>query len=424
MNIEKLHDIISENNLSVSIDSRKIEKKSIFFSIKGEKFNGNDYAIEALEKGASIAIVDEKREEFSSIKEIINVDDSLKTLQKLASYHRNNSKAKVIAITGSNGKTTTKELLFNILGSKFQTISTSGNLNNHIGVPLTLLKIKHDTEFAVVELGANNFGEIDFLAKLSNPDYGYITNFGKAHLEGFKNIEGVIKGKTELYNWLIENNKYLFLNFDDFEQLKFKMNSNISFGINKDANYCFELLKKERITVKHDNNIFTTNLYGEYNFSNVCAAISIGLELGVEVSLIISSLEKYKSTNNRSEFIKINDKNVVLDAYNANPTSMELAIKSFLKLKGSKAVILGDMFELGKKSSFEHLQVVEKIKNSSIDNYFFIGNEFYKFNDNENHFFKIKDDFYKTIFKIKEQNILIKGSRAMELEEILNKNII
>ena len=239
MNTKKLYQKFLDCNSIIDIDSRSITKGSIFFAIKGENFDGNKFAHEALKKGSKISVIDS--DEINSNKNIIKVDDSLKALQNLALYHRKRLKSKILAITGSNGKTTSKELIHSILSTSFKTISTKGNFNNHIGVPLSLLKIKVDTEFSVIELGANNFGEIEFLTKIAEPDYGYITNFGKAHLEGFKNISGVIRAKTELYNWLIINNKILILNYDDPEQIKFKSSNHFSFGSKLEAKYMFEI---------------------------------------------------------------------------------------------------------------------------------------------------------------------------------------
>ena len=230
MNTKQLYQKFLDCNSIIDIDSRSISKGSIFFAIKGENFDGNKFADEALKKGSKIAVIDSDEINFNNNRNIIKVDDSLKALQNLALYHRKRLKSKILAITGSNGKTTSKELIHSILSTSYKTTSTEGNLNNHIGVPLSLLKIKGDTEFSVIELGANNFGEIDFLTKIAEPDYGYITNFGKAHLEGFKNISGVIRAKTELYNWLIINNKILILNYDDPEQIKFKSSNHFSFG--------------------------------------------------------------------------------------------------------------------------------------------------------------------------------------------------
>ena len=426
MDIKNLHNKFLECNSTLDIDSRSIRNGSMFFAIKGENFDGNKFANEALEKGSKIAIIDSDDVNFNKNNNIIKVDDSLKTLQDLALFHRKSVKSKIVAITGSNGKTTTKELIHSVLSTSYKTISTEGNFNNHLGVPLSLLRIKDDTEFSVIELGANNFGEIEILSKISEPDYGYITNFGKAHLEGFKNISGVIKGKTELYNWLIENDKTLILNYDDPEQLKFKSSNHFSFGSKLNSKHVFEKIDSKNVTVKCDGIVYKSNLYGDYNFSNICCAISIGLEFGIKPKLIQEKLKHYSSKNNRSELIKINNKNIVLDAYNANPTSVEFAIKSFIKNKGTKALVLGDMFELGENSAIEHKKIIDITEKLNIDRCIFIGEEFYKAKQDsfKNIFFKTKEDFYELGGILKEENILIKGSRGMQMEDILKNNMI
>ena len=427
MDIKNLHNKFLECNSTLDIDSRSIRNGSMFFAIKGENFDGNKFANEALEKGSKIAVIDDSADvNFNNNNNIIKVDDSLKTLQDLALFHRKSIKSKIVAITGSNGKTTTKELIHSVLSTSYKTISTEGNFNNHIGVPLSLLRIKDDTEFSVIELGANNFGEIEILSKISEPDYGYITNFGKAHLEGFKNISGVIKGKTELYNWLIENDKTLILNYDDPEQLKFKSSNHFSFGSKLNSKHVFEKIDSKNVTVKCDGIVYKSNLYGDYNFSNICCAISIGLEFGIKPKLIQEKLKHYSSKNNRSELIKINNKNIVLDAYNANPTSVEFAIKSFIKNKGTKALVLGDMFELGENSATEHKKIIDITDELNIDRCIFIGEEFYKAKQDsvKNIFFKTKEDFYELGGILKEENILIKGSRGMQMEDILKNNMI
>ena len=426
MDIKNLHNKFLECNSTLDIDSRSIRNGSMFFAIKGENFDGNKFANEALEKGSKIAVIDSGDVNFNNNNNIIKVDDSLKTLQDLALFHRKSVNSKIVAITGSNGKTTTKELIHSVLSTSYKTISTEGNFNNHLGVPLSLLRIKDDTEFSVIELGANNFGEIEILSKISEPDYGYITNFGKAHLEGFKNISGVIKGKTELYNWLIENDKTLILNYDDPEQLKFKSSNHFSFGSKLNSKHVFEKIDSKNVTVKCDGIVYKSNLYGDYNFSNICCAISIGLEFGIKPKLIQEKLKHYSSKNNRSELIKINNKNIVLDAYNANPTSVEFAIKSFIKNKGTKALVLGDMFELGENSAIEHKKIIDITEELNIDRCIFIGEEFYKAKQDsvKNIFFKTKEDFYELGGILKEENILIKGSRGMQMEDILKNNMI
>ena len=426
MNTKQLYQKFLDCNSIIDIDSRSISKGSIFFAIKGENFDGNKFADEALKKGSKIAVIDSDEINFNNNRNIIKVDDSLKALQNLALYHRKRLKSKILAITGSNGKTTSKELIHSILSTNYKTTSTEGNFNNHIGVPLSLLKIKGDTEFSVIELGANNFGEIDFLTKMAEPDYGYITNFGKAHLEGFKNISGVIRAKTELYNWLIINNKILILNYDDPEQIKFKSSNHFSFGSKLESKYMFEIIESDNVIVKCNNMVYETCLYGDYNFSNVCSAIAIGLEFGIDPKLIREKLKNFSSNNNRSEIIKINNKNVILDAYNANPTSVEFAIKSFIKNKGTKALVLGDMFELGENSEIEHKKIIDIADEFNIDRCIFIGEEFFKLKQDsvKNIFFKTKEDFYEFGDIIREENILIKGSRGMQLEDVLKNNMI
>ena len=425
MNIENLHNKFLQCNSIVDIDSRSIRKGSMFIAIKGENFDGNNFAIEALKKGASKAIIDSKDKKFENIENVIKVENSLETLQKLANYHRNKSKSKIIAITGSNGKTTSKELIHLVLKEKFNTISTFGNFNNHIGVPLSLLQIKEDTEFSIIELGANNFGEIDLLTRIVEPDYGYITNFGKAHLEGFKNLKGVIKAKTELFNWIIQNGKTLIINNDDLEQIKFNKHKNFSFGSKIKSNYNFKYIPEKKDEVKCSEIIYKSNIYGDYNFSNICVAISIGLHFGVDSKKIQKSLLNYKLKNNRSQLIKLKSQEIILDAYNANPTSMTHAIESFSKCKGSKAVILGDMFELGNNASDEHKKIVEIVKNNKIDKSYFIGEDFFNSHDNTESlfFYKTKENFYDDVNKINEKQILIKGSRGMKMEEIINKKL-
>ena len=407
----------------ISTDTRKIQNDSLFFSLKGENFDGNNYALEALKKGAKYAVVDNNNHNNPNF---IKVEDALVSLQNLSTYHRSKlTSTRIIAITGSNGKTTTKELIHHIFSKKYKTTSTIGNLNNHIGVPLTLLKINEDSDFAIVEMGANHIGEIKFLTNLIKPDIGYITNFGKAHLEGFGGYKGVIKGKSELYNWLLENNKPALINIDDKLQLDFLNSQSITFGKTKKAEFIFKMNKNDDfVTVNYKDFKINTNLIGSYNFSNIQAAISLGLYFKIKITSIKIAIENFKAKNNRSELLIRNDKKIILDAYNANPTSMYLAIDSFLKYSGSKILILGDMFELGKYSNNEHQNIIDKLEKIKIKTYL-VGNEFYKLKKKS-----IKIFFYKTkkdlIFeisqnKVEEKNILIKGSRAMKMEDVLEK---
>jgi UDP-N-acetylmuramoyl-tripeptide--D-alanyl-D-alanine ligase len=423
LEIIKLHKLLIECDYKISTDTRKIIPKSIFFALKGKNFNGNNFANDAIKKGANYVVIDDKIEKKYDENPYIKVDNSLETLQNLAKYNRLQSYAKIIALTGSNGKTTTKELIKSVLEVKYNTISTDGNLNNHIGVPLTLLRIKPETQFAIIEMGANNLGEINFLTKLINPDYGYITNFGKAHLEGFKNIKGVIKGKTELYDWIIESRKILIINSDDQVQQKYINKNSISFGKNEKSNYHFENISKNYVGAKYNGINVITNLYGDYNFSNLCAAISIGLNFNIDINEISYKLKNFNLSINRSEYIEKKNKKIILDAYNANPTSMKSAIESFEKVEGNKIVILGDMFELGKYQKQEHEKIIEVCNSKKIDKCIFIGEIFYRLKNNisSNYFYKNKTDFFKNNNQIDETNILIKGSRGMKMEEIFNK---
>ena len=422
MTTSQLYDVFLKCK-GVSTDTRTISKGNLFFSLKGGNFDGNQYALKAIEKGAKYAVIDD---ETINNPNFIKVKNVLSSLQKLAKHHRlqlNNTK--FIAITGSNGKTTTKELIKAVLAKNYVTTSTKGNLNNHIGVPLTLLGITENSKFAIIEMGANHIGEIDFLTNLINPDLGYITNFGKAHLEGFGGIEGVIKGKSELYSWLFKNNKPILINIDDEIQKKYIDSNSITFGLNSNAQFVFSKeISKSFISLNYKNTLVNTRLVGSYNFSNIQAAISIGLYFKMDIKLIKDAIENYIPKNNRSEIIELNNKKIILDAYNANPSSMELAINSFLKYPESKIFILGDMFELGKFSKTEHQIVIDKLEKAKSKVYF-VGDQFYKLKKENNNlfFFKTKKELFYEMKKnkIKEKNILIKGSRGMKMEEVLEK---
>ncbi len=423
MEINKLHKHLIDCKYLVSTDTRKIIPKSIFFALKGENFDGNDYAIEAIKKGASYAVVDIDLQNDSFKNQIIKVDNVLQTLQNLGKFNRKKSSAKVIALTGSNGKTSTKELIKSVLEIRFETICTDGNLNNHIGVPLSLLKIRPETEIAIIEMGANNFGEIDFLTSLIIPDIGYITNFGKAHLEGFKDLDGVIKGKTELYRWMIKEKRSLLINSDDKVQIKFLDDNSVTFGSNEKSNYNFKNISTQKVSVKYNNTIVSTNLYGNYNYSNVCAAISMGLLFEIDIDHISKKLVNFELKNNRSEIINKNDKKIILDAYNANPSSMISAIESFSLILGSKVAILGDMYELGNLKEQEHKDIIEICTCKEIDSCIFIGEIFFsqRIKKSSYYFFKNKVDFLNKFKTIESKNILIKGSRGMKMEEIYNR---
>ena len=406
----------------ISTDTRKIIKNCIFFCLTGDKFDGNKFADEALKKGAKKVVVDNPLLDNPNF---IVVKDALKSLQNLAKHHRLNLKnTNVIGLTGSNGKTTTKELIHKVLCSKHKTISTFGNLNNHIGVPLSLLKIKDDSEFAVIEMGANRIGEIEFLSDLVQPDYGYITNFGKAHLEGFGSFEGVVIGKTELYKWINKNKKKLFINGDNLIQKKFIDENAIVFGQDKNFQFEFQLVSNDFVDINYKNINIKSNLFGAYNSYNVMCAISVGLFFNIDINTIKRVIEKYTQKNNRSQIISQGNKKIILDAYNANPTSMKLSIDSFLNFQDKKLLILGDMFELGEYSFDEHMFVIKYIENKKNTKSFLVGNEFYKHKKQSLtiSFYKTKNDLKKFISKnkIKETSILIKGSRSMQMEDLIN----
>ncbi|UJH66502.1 UDP-N-acetylmuramoyl-tripeptide--D-alanyl-D-alanine ligase [Allomuricauda sp. SCSIO 65647] len=422
MTLTALHDLFLRYPI-VSTDTRKIESDCLFFALKGPNFNGNEFAAEALEKGAKYAIIDEPG--FHEEGKTILVENVLETLQKLAIYHRNHCKAKIISLTGSNGKTTTKELIHAVLDKKYRTIATSGNLNNHIGVPLTLLTIKEDTEIAIIEMGANHQGEIAFLSGISQPDYGYITNFGKAHLEGFGGVQGVIKGKSELYDYLMANDRYVFMNADDPIQRE-KLApyiKKIGFSTHNHDFYQIRPVKTDPfVVIEFEGLQIETQLIGEYNFSNCAIAITVGKYFNVPKRDIKLALEGYRPANNRSEVLKKNNHTIVLDAYNANPTSMLAALKNFVTMAGApKVLFLGDMFELGEASAQEHQKITDVTADLGFHHVYLIGKNF---SQTKNSFQKF-EDFQKIADHLKENplepsTILIKGSRGMALERLLD----
>ena len=424
MSIQDLHELFMKSS-GVVTDSRKIKNNCIFFSLKGINFNGNDFAKSAIENGAIYAVIDEKKYLGDNEKYIL-VDNSLDTLQKLANFHRNKVKTKIIGITGSNGKTTTKELMNSVLKTHFKTYCTRGNLNNHIGVPLSLLEISNETEFAIIEMGANHIGEIELLSKIAEPNYGYITNFGKAHLEGFGGEDGVIKGKTELYEFLMKSSGFIFYNSDDEKQKHILSNYNHKFGFGKETGDLNYLVKAENpsIAIEVNNNIFKSTLFGNYNITNVISAISIGIFLGVPIEKVKNGISDYISSNNRSQLLKINSNKIILDAYNANPSSMLLAIKSFENAKLlNKVMILGDMFELGKNENEFHQEIVDYCNNLDVKRVFLVGEIFSKTNYSNkfissNNYIELSN--IKEFKEIKNSSILIKGSRGVQLEKILD----
>jgi len=422
MKTDKLHKLFLQYP-TVCTDTRNITKDCIFFALKGDNFDGNRYASEALSKGAAYVVIDNKSFDLSD-KHIL-VNDVLSSMQQLATFHRNYCQAKIICLTGSNGKTTTKELIKAVLSKKYSTIATVGNLNNHIGVPLTLLTIEKNTEMAIVEMGANHQKEIEFLCSIAHPDFGYITNFGKAHLEGFGGVEGVIKGKSELYDHLIENSKSVFLNADDPIQLN-KLSAYVKkygFSIDKPEYFKIEFLGANPfVTIRVEDTTIHTQLIGSYNFTNCAAAVLIGKYFNVPIEFIKEGIENYLPQNNRSQIIKKDGYQIILDAYNANPTSMQAALENFKAMDEDrkKSVFLGDMFELGETAKIEHQGIADLTMQMNFDEVFLIGKNFSTCQTNLKKFesFEELSTHLKNTKPLKG-NILIKGSRGMALERIL-----
>jgi UDP-N-acetylmuramoyl-tripeptide--D-alanyl-D-alanine ligase len=425
--IKEIHDCYLRC-VNVVIDTRKIIKGSLFVALKGTNVDGNDFVQQALNLGASFAIVD--REDCYIDHRTILVKDSLQSLQELATFHREYLSIPIIGLTGSNGKTTTKELFHRVILKKYKAKATFGNLNNHIGVPLTLLNFTSETEFGIVEMGANHQNEIAFLSSIAKPDLGYITNFGKAHLEGFGGIEGVIKGKSELYDFIKFHQGRLLVNIDDpIQEEKTRGFERFTFSFNDaTADVFLEFRMVDAFVVtSYKHTVISSNLIGSYNASNIAAAIALGIYYNIEIHLIKEAIESFLPDNNRSQMLYHGEHQVILDAYNANPSSMELAIQNFgLMEHPSKIMILGDMFELGDESLTEHLKIaILALEQTDVTTYF-IGEHFFK---SSNEFELLKayffPDFNSLIEELKQQPIkkslvLIKGSRGMALERVLN----
>ena len=412
MNVKDIYRLFQKTK-GVVTDTRLSVKNSFYIALKGINFDGNNFAKEAIEKGAFYALVDKKSIAKDNDR-FIYVDDTLKTLQKLANYHRSIIDTKIIAITGSNGKTTTKELLSEILSKEFKIFATKGNLNNHIGVPLSLLSINRECEYAIIELGANHLGEINHLCKIAKPDLGLITNFGYAHIEGFGSFDGVVKGKSELYNYLIEKKGRLFINLDDAIQKKWLKYRPIStYGQTSKADFKIEKInnKGKGTTIKIENLIIESQLFGDYNFSNIGASVAISRFLGVSNQKIKKALELYKPINKRSQVINKKNNKILLDAYNANPSSMIASINSFLKNNPKNSIaVLGDMLELGFYEKEGHVKIIKLLESSAFEEIFFVGKLFFKFSKESNsfkktmHFFKEKIEAYSYLKKRKFKN--------------------
>jgi len=424
MNIKELHQLFLESS-GVATDTRHIKPNQIFFALKGDNFNGNEFAFQALKDGSVYAIIDEKK--YSQNQQYLVVNNVLETLQELARFHRTYLGIPILAITGSNGKTTSKELIHAVLCKKFNTVATLGNLNNHIGVPLTLLSMDKTTEFGIVEMGANHPKEIENLCKIAQPDYGYITNFGKAHLEGFGSPEGVIKAKSEMYTYLKKNNKFLFLNADDpIQQKQFSYKNSFSFGNSPKADVEVEYIENNKnAEMVHNGIVYNSVLAGNYNSINMAASICIGLYFEVPEESIKTAIANYTPQNNRSQIIELGQTTLLMDAYNANPTSMRAALESFNKFPAAnKVVILGDMFELGEASEQEHQDVVSYLENLDLSQVLLVGSNFKKAKTLSSkiqqfaNFSELEETLNKSDFR--NTHILIKGSRGMALERLLD----
>lgn len=405
----------------VTIDSRKIEKNDIFFAFSGETFNAATLAEDAIRKGAIAVIVEQKQ--FENVeKNIFYVSSTLDFLQELATFHRDKLNIPIIALTGSNGKTTTKEIIHAVLSQKYKVQYTYGNLNNHIGVPLTLLSIRDDHEMAVVEMGANHQKEIEMLCDIAKPNFGYITNFGKAHLEGFGGVEGVIKGKSELYDYLKNHGQTILVNENDPIQVEKTVNYSpkITFG-SASSNYQFEEFSEANLVgLIFNGQQALSNLTGNYNFTNLCAAASLGFHFNLNFNEIKSAIENYMPTNMRSQVLKKDGKTFVLDTYNANPSSMAESLKNFSTFKGTKTIVIGDMLELGEESEKEHNSILELAKSLNFDEVITVGQHFRTSNKEGKAFINGKElsEFLKS-HQLKSENILLKGSRGIALEQIL-----
>jgi UDP-N-acetylmuramoyl-tripeptide--D-alanyl-D-alanine ligase len=425
MTIEQLYHIFLQHP-SVQTDTRKLKQGDIFFALKGPNFNGNEFARQALNAGAAYAVIDEPAEGDES--RLILVDDVLTSLQDLAMYHRMQFNIPFIAITGSNGKTTTKELVSAVLATHYRTYTTQGNLNNHIGIPITLLSVGDDAEMAVIEMGANHRGEIASYCTYTLPTHGLITNCGKAHLEGFGGIEGVRKGKGELFDYLREHHgtAFIFSDYDYLHEMSTGIEKVFSYGMSG-ADLTGEAVASEpflkiRMTGGIDIDEINTNLVGEYNLPNVLCAVAIGKFFHVPPEKIKAAIENYIPSNSRSQMIELDGNHIILDAYNANPSSMRAAIENFAKINaGNKVLMLGAMMELGGESVAEHRGIVELLKQHDWK-VVLVGGDYAKIDhpftylDNSA---EAKDWFQKQGFQ--NSYILIKGSRSMKMERVIEK---
>lgn len=430
MKDKALYDIY-KSSTGICTDTRNIKPGSIFFALKGQTFDGNKFAQEALEKGALHAVIDNP--EYHKNENTFLVNDTLATLQELSTYHIQSLKpgVKVIGLTGSNGKTTTKELIASVLSKKYNVCFTKGNLNNHIGVPLTLLSITSDHEIAVIEMGANHVGEIALLSSIAVPDLGLITNIGTAHLEGFGSKEGILRGKLELFKSINENKGICFINASDnalLENTGFLTCEKYYYGNHPESYLSAKAIKNNRplLSIKLSNPesiTITTNLIGDYNLDNVISAMALGKYFEIPLTEMKKAVEQYLPQNNRSQYIKTQKNRIVMDAYNANPSSMKASIRNFLQSDGdNKVAILGEMKELGNHSNEAHQEVVDMLLNRNLT-ILLVGKGFEPFHQiSDIFYFEDTDKLIEWLNfnRILDSNILIKGSRSNMLEKILN----
>tara|TARA_R110002050_G_scaffold19734_3_gene56578 strand:- start:1125 stop:2405 length:1281 start_codon:yes stop_codon:yes gene_type:complete len=421
MNISQIHQLFLKSE-GVSTDTRSIEADQIYFALKGPTFDGNQYCKQAIAKGASHCVIDDPKAQLED--RTILVEDVLECLQSLALFHRKSLTIPVIALTGSNGKTTTKELIVAALQQKYKVAYTKGNLNNHIGVPLSLLSIRSEHEIAVIEMGANAQKEIEFLSSLALPDIGLITNYGKAHLEGFGGVEGVIKGKSELYDHLRKHNKKALVNLDDPIQMeKSKGLTQITFGTVEQADFIIETTSSNNnfICARYSGLVIHSQLTGQYNFNNISIAISLVSYFGLSPKAIKAGIESYKPSNNRSQLDEGKANLLLRDYYNANPSSMQVSLENFATLKTenkAKWVILGDMFELGVYSEEEHQRAADKASKFDFEKVLLVGEAFMQ-TESEALRFSSTNDLITFLKENKPSGkmILLKGSRSMQLEK-------
>ena len=432
MKTEDLYQLYLEHR-NICTDTRKISKSCLFFALKGENFDANEFASKAINNGASYAIIDDGR--FAMDNRYILVEDVLKTLQNLSAFHRKQLTIPIIGITGSNGKTTTKEVIKSVLSQHCRTYATEGNLNNHIGVPLTILSIREDCEIAIIEMGANHQKEIEFLCSLAQPDYGLITNIGKAHLEGFGGIEGVMIGKGELYEYLAKTEGTAFINTDNPTLIDMSRDRDVKnvvgYGqgttnfVSGGVKAATPFLTIEWQLKGQEDAIFIaeSNLPGTYNFENILAAICIGNFFKLGPAQINQGIHAYLPQNNRSQILETKYNTIICDYYNANPSSMMVALDNLESVPAEqKVMILGDMFELGADSAMEHRLILEKAMETSANRKIFIGEEFYKLKDNLGEFYKTTSDAFLALQKTPptDSTILLKGSRGMKLESLIS----